>query len=131
MNEKKATPNDEAAPKNLLPEFTVPTCDTIADMGIDAAAQRRRVLAALRDGPKSTIVLRRDWDILCPAARVLELRKEGCDIYTMWAHQETDCGALHRVALYVLIREAGDGEKSDAGPPGGPRAPVRETEDES
>ena len=128
MNEKKATPNDEAAPKKLHPESTA------MGAGIDAAAQRARALAAMRtgpkstielrrhwdimspaarvldavrNGPKSTIELRRHWDILSPAARVLELRKRGFDILTNWVQQATDCGRLHRVALYVLIRETG------------------------
>lgn len=101
MNEKKATPNDEAAPKKLAPQST-PTND-----GTDAAAQRARALDAMRSGPKSTIELRRDWDILSPAARVLELRRRGFDILTHWVQQATDCGQLHRVALYVLMRETG------------------------
>ena len=99
MNEKKATPNNEAAPKKLHPESTTPNA------GNDAVAQRARALAAMRTGPKSTIELRRHWDILSPAARVLELRKRGFDILTNWVQQATDCGQLHRVALYVLIRE--------------------------
>jgi hypothetical protein len=96
MNEKKATPNFEAAVKNLQCKFTANN---------SAAAQRLRALDLLRTGPKSTIQLRRDGDILSPAARVLELKKRGFEIVTHWVHQATDCGAVHRVALYVLTRE--------------------------
>lgn len=101
MNEKKATPKNEAASKESQPEFKS------SNGGNDAAAQRRRALDLLRSGPKSTIQLRRDGDILAPAARILELKQRGFDILTQWAHQATDCGKLHRVALYVLLRETG------------------------
>lgn len=73
----------------------------------DAAAQRRRAIAMLHTGPKSTIQLRRDGDILAPAARILELRRRGFDILTQWVQEATDCGKLHRVALYVLMGETG------------------------
>lgn len=98
MNEKKASPNNEAARKELHPE---------SKAGNDAAAQRLRALDLLRSGPKSTIQLRRDGDILAPAARILELKRRGFDILTQWVQQATDCGTLHRVALYVLLRETG------------------------
>ncbi len=48
------------------------------------------------------IEARRDLDILSPAARVLELRRKGYRIDTVWIKQPTDCGKLHRVAKYVL-----------------------------
>lgn len=72
-----------------------------------AAAQRGRVLAALRSGPKSTLHLRRDCDVLAPAARVLELKQRNHHILTHWVNEPTDCGKLHRVALYVLLQETG------------------------
>jgi hypothetical protein len=98
MNKKKATPNNEAALKELPSKSNARN---------SAAAQRLRTIDLLRTGPKSTIQLRRDGDILSPAARVLELKKRGFEIVTHWVHQATDCGALHRVALYVLMRETG------------------------
>ena len=101
MNEKKATPNDEAAPEQKQAESKAPHGSN------SAAAQRLRALDMLRTGPKSTIQLRRDGDILAPAARVLELKNRGFDIMTQWVRQATDCGKLHRVALYVLLKEAG------------------------
>ena len=42
-----------------------------------------------------------------PAARILELKRRGFDILTHWVLEATDCGKLHRVALYVLMRETG------------------------
>jgi len=98
MDEKKATPRNEAALKSSHAKSTA---------GNDAAAQRLRALDLLRTGPKSTIQLRRDGDILAPAARILELKRRGFDILTQWAQQATDCGTVHRVALYVLLRETG------------------------
>ena len=104
MNEKKATPNNEAASNELHSESTAASIK-LSDNS--AAAQRARVLDAMRSGPKSTIQLRRDWDVLAPAARVLELKRRGFEILTQWIHEATDCGKLHRVALYVLLRETG------------------------
>lgn len=73
-----------------------------------AAAQRARTLEALRAGPKSTIELRGQFDILSPAPRVLELRERGFAILTNWVQHPTACGRLHRVAHYVLLRESAD-----------------------
>jgi Helix-turn-helix domain len=98
MDKKKATPNNEAAPKELHPKSSA---------GNDAAAQRLRALDLLRTGPKSTLQLRRDGDILAPAARILELKRRGFEILTQWVQQATECGQVHRVALYVLLRETG------------------------
>lgn len=98
MTEKKATPEKEAAPNHLPPK---------SSSSNDAAAQRLRVLDLLRSGPKSTLQLRRDGDVLAPAARILELKRRGFDILTQWVQQATDCGKVHRVALYVLLRETG------------------------
>ena len=98
MKIERATPKIEAAPKNVHRESSASN---------DAAAQRPRVLDMLRTGPKSTLQLRRDGDILAPAARILELKRRGSDILTQRVQQATDCGKLHRVALYVLLRETG------------------------
>lgn len=68
-----------------------------------AEAQRQRILNRLEISPASTIELRRELDILMPAARVHELRhKLGKKITTIWTHQQTECGKLHRVAKYIL-----------------------------
>lgn len=70
------------------------------------AAQRQRLLKALRRYPVSTITARSELDILCPAARVLELRRAGYRIRTVRVWQRTDCGKSHKVALYVLGKGA-------------------------
>lgn len=71
-----------------------------------AHAQRTRLLQALRCAPVSTIVARRELDILSPAPRIMELRQRGFDIETFWQHEATDCGRTHRIGLYVLTGEA-------------------------
>jgi hypothetical protein len=45
-------------------------------------------------------------DILGVAPRILELRRAGYKILTHWRDEPTDCGKLHTVAFYVLVREA-------------------------
>jgi hypothetical protein len=68
-----------------------------------AEAQRLRILNRLEISPASTIELRRDLDVMMPAARVHELRHQfGKNITTIWTHQHTESGKLHRVARYVL-----------------------------
>ena len=102
MTEKeKATPASEAALQESRSKSTRHLDNN------SAAAQRARALALLRSGPKSTLQLRREGDILSPAGRVLELKRRGIDILTQWVHEATDAGKLHRVALYVLLRESG------------------------
>lgn len=101
MDEEKATPDSGTASK----ESRAQSKPSHGDNG--AAAQRRKALELLRTGPKSTLQLRRQGDILAPAARILELRRRGVEIITQWVHQATEGGRLHRVALYVLRCETG------------------------
>lgn len=65
-------------------------------------AQRRRLLTALQRGSITTLEARRELDILHPAGRVMELRRQGIEIDTAWIEQPTDEGRLHRVAHYIL-----------------------------
>jgi len=68
-----------------------------------AAAQRLRLLEALKRGAVSTIQARRDLDIMMPGTRIFELRhSEDHDINTVWVIEETEAGKPHRVAQYVL-----------------------------
>lgn len=71
-----------------------------------AAAQRQRILEALREGPVSTLHARSHLDVMHPGGRVLELRSYGHQILTAWSHEPTECGKLHRVGKYVLLQEA-------------------------
>jgi Helix-turn-helix domain len=73
----------------------------------DAASQRSRLLEFLRKrGSLSTIDARHLIDVMHPAARVMELRRQGHDIMTAWAHETTPEGGTHRIARYRLMREA-------------------------
>jgi hypothetical protein len=66
------------------------------------------MLERLRERPVSTIEARRELDIMHPAGRVLELRKDGHQIRTISVNEHTECGKKHKVARYVLISNGGD-----------------------
>ena len=70
---------------------------------LSTEAQRARLLDRLRVGPVSTLEARRSLEILAPAPRILELRRAGYPIATVWTREATEVGISHRVALYVLI----------------------------
>jgi hypothetical protein len=67
------------------------------------------MLRALRQSGSAgatTLQAREDHGILSPACRVLELRRTGHDIRTVWVFQLDAEGRPHRVARYVLLKEA-------------------------
>ena len=67
--------------------------------------QRNIILDALKDSPKTTIELRRDYGVMMPAARVKELRELGYKINTVRTSSFTDDGIKHNgVAQYVLVQ---------------------------
>ncbi|CAG4908321.1 helix-turn-helix domain-containing protein [Paraburkholderia saeva] len=67
-----------------------------------AAAQRARLLAALKRGPVDTVHAYRNLDILHVPRRVFELRKSGHAIATAWVWRITEQGERHRVGIYTL-----------------------------
>lgn len=68
-----------------------------------ASSQRQRLLQWLHEhGVIDTITARRELDVMHPSARIMELKKRGHKIDTVWVDRPTDCGKVHRVALYVL-----------------------------
>ena len=69
-------------------------------------AQCKRLLQRLRSGPVTTFEAMRAHDIYHCPARVLQLRKRGHDIATVWDRVITEAGVAHRVGKYVLIKEA-------------------------
>lgn len=70
-----------------------------------AASQRQRIIKRLKSGPATTIQLRKEEDILMPAARIYDLRHGfGLNIQMYWVNQATDVGVMHRVGKYVLKR---------------------------
>ena len=71
--------------------------------------QRTRLLARLKErGSVSTIEARKELDILAPAPRILELRRDGHNIPLFWQIEETQPGQKHRVGLYVYLPKIGD-----------------------
>lgn len=76
--------------------------DAIHDTSLQA--QRVRLLTRLQLGPVDTLLLRRELNILAPAARVKELRNEGHEITTQRITLIDDYGRTHiRIAVYSLI----------------------------
>lgn len=71
-----------------------------------AYSQCKRLLAALRKRPLTTVEARRDLDIMMPATRVFELKAQGNKINTVWTSVVTVDNRKHRIARYVLVREA-------------------------
>ena len=72
-------------------------------------SQRLRLLERLKIAPVDTITARRELDVMHPAARIQELKQRGNKIDTVRVGRPTDCGKIHRVALYILLL----GEVSD------------------
>jgi hypothetical protein len=91
------TTNNKGAPLHGTPSKT-PRGDSNS-----AHSQRQKLLQWLREhGVIDTITARRELDVMHPAARIMELKKRGHKIDTVWVERHTDCGKVHRVALYVL-----------------------------
>ena len=70
--------------------------------GNTVVAQRKRILAYLHTHPLDTLTARKELDVMHPAARVMELRKQGIGIITTKIDRPSDCGKIHTVACYVL-----------------------------
>lgn len=90
------------APKDDAPAVDSGSGRRKAQHGNSSSEQRSRVLRALADGPITTLYARRDLDVMHPGGRIMELRRNGHRIDTVWTEEATDCGKVHRVALYVL-----------------------------
>ena len=69
------------------------------------SAQCARLLERLRKGPCTTFEAMRSLDVYHAPARVLQLRKHGHEITTIWERVRTEAGVVHRVGKYVLIKE--------------------------
>lgn len=82
----------EAALRKLRQEFP----------GTNTKIQCRRLLEALSRFPVTTFEAMRHLDVYHAPARVLQLRKAGHPILTLWQTVTTEAGAQHRVGLYVL-----------------------------
>jgi hypothetical protein len=100
MNNKVRYPKKENGPRRAPSKVS-----TQKHMRTDTEAQLARSLARMRLGPVTTVELVREHDILHPPARILQLRKRGYDIATVWVTAETLPGIRHRVGKYVLQGE--------------------------
>jgi hypothetical protein len=70
------------------------------------SSQRRAILDYLRkEGHLTTLYGRETLGIMSPAARVLELRKDGFPIVTHWTTSQDMAGKRHREAMYVLMSD--------------------------
>lgn len=95
MKKKKATP--KSSPKQS------PVNNT------SLKAQRHRLLLRLQRGPADTLLLRREENILMPAARVKNLREKGYVIVTDLVTLIDDYGRTHnRIARYTLVKQGND-----------------------
>ena len=66
------------------------------------AKQCAALLALLNATPASTMTIRQELGILSPAARVLDLRKQGYQIETISSTAYDEAGRPHRCATYAL-----------------------------
>lgn len=92
-NERAAPSEKLAALEQILGEFKGNSC----------ADQCVRILAALRRFPLNTFELMRLLDVYYPPARILELRRDGHKIVTVWQTVTTEADVKHRVGLYTLL----------------------------
>ncbi|MFT6420147.1 MAG: hypothetical protein ACJA05_000106 [Porticoccus sp.] len=77
-------------------------------MSNSAKAQRLKILDGLKKaGPKglTTLQIRENLDAMHAGGRVMELRRQGHVIHTIWTIDINAQGHAHRVARYVLMRE--------------------------
>lgn len=65
--------------------------------------QRATLYTDLRKGPVSTIYARETLGIMSPAARIMELRRQGHKIVTRAGHVVDAAGVSHRSAVYELV----------------------------
>ncbi len=70
--------------------------------GNSLGAQCARLLKRMQEGPVTTFEAIRELDIYHCPARVLQLRKQGHLITTVWKHIQTEAGTWHKVGMYVL-----------------------------
>ena len=68
-------------------------------------SQRSLLLDHLKKGPLTTIQARDELGVMSPAPRVMELRRQGHNIITLWTETVDRTGTKHREGQYVLLTE--------------------------
>lgn len=91
QKEKATSPEKKAALEAIRVQFN----------GTGHKVQCDRLLAALARYPITTFEGMRYLDVYHCPARILELRKAGYPIKTLWQTVVTEAGEAHRVGLYV------------------------------
>ena len=67
-------------------------------------SQRLRLVERLKVAPVDTLTARRrELDVMHTATCIQELKQRGNLIDTVRVGRPTDCGMVHRVALYILL----------------------------
>ena len=93
MNKNKATsPEKKAALEAIRDDFK----------GTASHSQASRLLEALSRFSITTYEAMRYLDVYHCPARILQLRKRGHKIITLWQTVITESGERHRVGLYLL-----------------------------
>lgn len=77
------------------------------------ARQRLALLAALRNGPVTTVQAREALGISHPGGRVLELRRRGLRINTVRGRAVDAQGRPHVSAVYVLVSGEDEGKHDE------------------
>jgi Helix-turn-helix domain len=89
----------------VAPAGTTAQVTTLNRQDTTAPNQRAIILEALASGPKTTVQLRDNFNIMAPAVRIKELRELGHVILTRRVQVETS-GVRHiNVAQYVYVSE--------------------------
>lgn len=101
---RKGAPPRNGETSELFEQSEAPKQNSKTDLSdISTAAQRARILDALRQGPVTTIGARRDLAVMRPGMRICELRKRGYDIRMIWSREPDELGVLHRQGEYFLL----------------------------
>lgn len=73
------------------------------DFAASANSQRKRILAYFSNCPKLTVAEARDFlGVFHAPSRILELRRQGWKIKTVWTCEIDKFGTSHRVGLYIF-----------------------------
>lgn len=91
--------------KNRQAQKSQPAKRKVKFLNNTLEAQRARLIDLLKIAPRTTTELRNRYSIMSPAARVLELRKQGHNITLDWIEQYDAAGIKHRAGRYCLIAE--------------------------
>lgn len=94
--------------KGLAADTTNPSSTTRKIKFTDNTAHNQRIKLLdwlFEYGSITTAQAREQLDIMSPAARILELKRAGYLIVTIWIDWVSDFAIRHRVAKYVLTQK--------------------------